>query len=94
MSTMRTINLTILHWAAIAVAAIGALNWGLVGIGYFIDSNLNVVNQIFGSMAGVENGIYLLVGLAGVFLVVWAIRLSRSGMVEPTASMERSEPAK
>ncbi len=45
---------------------IGALNWGLVGIGDFAGSNLNVVNLLLGSWPTVESIVYILVGLAGV----------------------------
>ncbi len=40
---------------------VGALNWGLVGL-----LNLNVVNMVLGSMAGLEKIVYILVGLSGV----------------------------
>lgn len=50
------------YWLVI----IGALNWGLVGLGDFMGSNLNVVNMLLGSMPMVESVVYLLVGLAAV----------------------------
>ncbi len=43
---------------------IGGLNWGLVGLGMLIGTNLNVVNLIFGSMPTLEAIIYLIVGLS------------------------------
>lgn len=46
---------------------IGGLNWGLVGLGGLIGTNLNVVNLIFGSWAWLESVIYLVVGLATVY---------------------------
>lgn len=45
---------------------IGALNWGLSGIGYFAGTNLNIVNLVLGSWAWLENVVYILVGIAGV----------------------------
>jgi len=47
---------------------VGAVNWGLVGLGGFLKINLNVVNLILGGIAGgvVEWVVYLLVGLAGL----------------------------
>jgi len=47
---------------------IGAVNWGLVGLGGFLKMNLNVVNLILGGIAGgvVEWIVYILVGLAGL----------------------------
>jgi uncharacterized membrane protein YuzA (DUF378 family) len=43
---------------------IGAVNWGLIGIGNFIGQDLNVVHMILGSMPVVESVVYVLVGLA------------------------------
>ena len=45
---------------------IGGLNWGLVGIGMFMNSDLNVIHLIFGSVPIVEAIIYVLVGLAAL----------------------------
>ncbi len=45
-----------------AIAIIGALNWGLIGL-----AQVNVVEQIFGSAA---RWIYVLVGLSGIALLV------------------------
>ncbi len=49
---------------AMVLVGIGALNWGLVGLGYFLETNLNVVNLLLGSMPTVENIVYILVGLS------------------------------
>lgn len=40
---------------------VGALNWGLVGVGWFVDTNLNIVNLLFGSWPTVEYLIYAIV---------------------------------
>lgn len=48
-----------------AIAIIGALNWGLVGI-----ANINLVDQIFGMGSGISRTIYVLVGLSGIALLV------------------------
>ena len=48
---------------------VGGLNWGLVGVGMFMDTNLNVVNMILGSMPTVEGIIYILVGIAAVMKI-------------------------
>jgi len=45
---------------------VGALNWGLIGVGYFFNANWNVVNLVFGNWMWLEAVIYILVGLAGV----------------------------
>ncbi|MBM3227587.1 DUF378 domain-containing protein [Candidatus Peribacteria bacterium] len=43
---------------------IGAINWGLIGIGDFVDRELNIVQMLLGSMPVVESVVYVLVGLA------------------------------
>lgn len=53
-----------------ALVIIGALNWGLIGVGNFIGSNLNLVNLIFGSLPVLENIVYTLVGVAAIYNLV------------------------
>jgi uncharacterized membrane protein YuzA (DUF378 family) len=45
---------------------VGAVNWGLVGVGSLMGSNWNVVNLLLGSWSVVEAIVYILVGVAGV----------------------------
>ncbi len=45
---------------------IGGINWGLIGVGYFLGNNWNVVNKLIGSWPMVENLVYLLVGIAAI----------------------------
>ncbi len=52
-----------LHMVAFALVIVGALNWGLVGLFGF-----NLVYMIFGSMPGIENIVYILVGASGVYI--------------------------
>ena len=61
---MKGLN-TVAYWLVI----IGALNWGLVGIGAFLGSNWNVVNLIFGFSSALEWLIYILVGLSALVLL-------------------------
>ncbi len=49
-----------LHLVAFTLLIIGGLNWGLSALGW------NVVNMLLGSWSGVENFVYVLVGLAAV----------------------------
>jgi uncharacterized membrane protein YuzA (DUF378 family) len=50
------------------LVAIGALNWGLTGVGGLVGSNLNVVNIALGGLsAAVENLVYVAVGLAALY---------------------------
>ena len=55
---------------AVILVIIGAINWGLVGLGYFVNTNLNVVNLILGKWPTVEYIVYLLVGVCGVWKAV------------------------
>ena len=48
---------------------VGGLNWGLVGVGMLMDSNLNVVNMILGSMSVLEGIVYVLVGVAALMSI-------------------------
>ncbi len=54
---------------ALILVIIGALNWGLVGAGYFFGQNWNVVDIILGSIEWLENTVYILVGLSGLVLL-------------------------
>ena len=49
---------------------IGALNWGLIGVGGFAGGDWNVVHMILGSWPMVEWLVYVLVGLSAVLLIV------------------------
>lgn len=59
-----------LTWAAIALVVIGAINWGLVGL-----FNFNVVDAIFGHLSALSRIIYVLVALAGLYLIADTARL-------------------
>ena len=48
-----------------ALAAIGALNWGLVGV-----FNFNLVDTIFGMGSALSRIVYALVGLSGIILIL------------------------
>ena len=48
---------------------IGGLNWGLVGLGMLLGSDLNVVNMILGPVPFLEAIVYLLVCVAAVMKI-------------------------
>ena len=51
------------------LVVIGALNWGLVGLGMLMGgANWNVVQMLLGSWPTVEAVVYVLVGLSGVWM--------------------------
>jgi len=58
-----------LDWTVLVLILVGALNWGLVGIGGFAGMNLNLVNLILGGIPFLENLVYLVVGLAAVYKI-------------------------
>jgi len=58
-----------LDWVMIALVVIGALNWGLVGIFKF-----DLVAAIFGALSLISRLIYVIVALAGLYLVFAATR--------------------
>ena len=55
-----------MHKIGKVLLIIGGLNWGLVGIGMLMSSNLNVVNLLLGSWPTVEAIVYILVGLSAI----------------------------
>ena len=73
------VRLNGIDWAALILATIGAINWGLVGL-----FGLNLVNAIFGGVPFLESLIYIIVGLAGLWLVYL---MTRAGAEQPTPTM-------
>ena len=62
-----------LYCIALTIAIVGAVNWGLIG---FFDFNL--VATIFGSMSWFSRIIYALVGICGLYLILFYTRLGDS----------------
>lgn len=58
---------------ALTIAIVGAVNWGLIG---FFDFNL--VATVFGSMSWLSRIIYVLVGICGLYLILFYTRLGES----------------
>ncbi len=56
--------------AAWILVMVGAVNWGLIGLGGFMNANWNVVGMILGGMPQLEWIVYILVGVAGVYEIV------------------------
>jgi uncharacterized membrane protein YuzA (DUF378 family) len=61
-------------WLVSLLVFVGALNWGLVGLGLLIEKNLNLVNLLVGRWSLVESIVYLLVGLAGILMLVFFLK--------------------
>ena len=54
-----------LMWGTWFLVAAGLL-WGLIGLGYFLNVNLNVVNLVLGGMPLLENLLYAVVGVCAL----------------------------
>lgn len=48
------------------LVVVGAINWGLIGIGGFLGKDWNVVHMLLGRWPSVEWIVYILVGVAAV----------------------------
>lgn len=55
---------------AFLLVIVGAINWGIVGIGGFANFDGNVVKMLLGSFPMVEWLVYVLVGLSALWLIV------------------------
>jgi uncharacterized membrane protein YuzA (DUF378 family) len=66
---------------ALILVIVGGLNWGLIGLFGF-----DLVAAIFGDMSTLSRLIYILVGLAAVYAIYYAVR---SGERHPVTSAEK-----
>lgn len=67
-----------LDWASLTLIIAGAVNWGLQGLGYFAEQNLNIANLVLANLVGLpelEAALYLLIGLAGLYQVYFGYEL-------------------
>ena len=58
-----------LNKVAWILVVVGALNWGLVGLGDFAGADWNVLNMLLSSMPQLESIVYVLVGASGAWLL-------------------------
>lgn len=61
-----------LDWIALILVVIGGINWGLIGL-----FNFNLVEVIFGDMTTIARVVYVIVGLAAVYLFLIASKLRK-----------------
>jgi uncharacterized protein len=61
-------NKNTLDWIALVLVIVGGLNWGLVGLFGF-----DLVRAIFSSIPILQNTVYILVGLAAIYMIYYAI---------------------
>lgn len=59
------------HYIALVLVIIGALNWGLVGLFGF-----DLVAALFGEMSALSRIVYTLVGIAGIVIAATSASLS------------------
>jgi len=57
-----------LDWLVFIFVIVGAINWGLVAF------NFNLVEIIFGSISWLLTLVYVLVGLAGIYLIFYIFK--------------------
>lgn len=69
------IRVSAIDWLSLVLVIVGAINWGLVGLGMFLEANWNVVNLVFGSIPVLEALIYVIVGLAGLYELYFGYQL-------------------
>ncbi len=61
----------IINAIALTIVIIGAVNWGLIGFFGF-----DLVAALFGDMSGFSRIVYALVGLAGLYSILFYKRLT------------------
>lgn len=65
---------------ACLLVVVGAINWGLVGLGWLAGgADWNVVHMLLGQWMKVEAVVYVLVGAAGVYKVVMCSKCCKGG---------------
>ena len=66
-----------LDGTALTIAIIGAINWALIGIFRF-----DLVAFIFGDMSWLSRIVYAIVGLCGLYLISFFMKLSSKDRAE------------
>ena len=65
-------KLNVLDIVALVLVIVGGLNWGLVGLFQF-----DLVATLFGAGSVLSNIVYILVGIAAIYLAVIFVKLER-----------------
>ena len=60
---------TALDWVSLVLVVVGGLNWGLVGLFKF-----DLVETVLGSVPIVQRVVYVLVGLAALYMIYSAAK--------------------
>lgn len=79
-----------LHWTALVLVIIGAINWGLVGLFQF-----DLVAALFGGQAApLSRIVYSLVGLAGLIVAATSSALAATMSTTDYAGPRTGMPAR
>jgi hypothetical protein len=65
-------GLNSVDWLAVVLLIVGGLNWGLVGA-----FNFDLVETVFGGFNFLSRIVYVIVGLAAIYLAVMSPSLSK-----------------
>lgn len=84
----NTVKLSYVDIVGLALVIIGALNWGLIGLGHFLTGgNWNLVNVVVGAFPTIEFAVYLFVGIAAVWTIYMVSQIEgftrKEGASEP-----------
>jgi uncharacterized membrane protein YuzA (DUF378 family) len=63
-------NSKTLHLVTWILIIVGALNWGVVGLGNLMGESWNVVSMLLGAWPTLEQLVYALVGVSAVYEVL------------------------
>jgi uncharacterized membrane protein YuzA (DUF378 family) len=65
-------KLSTLDWVAMILVLAGGINWGLIGL-----FNFNLVQVILGAISWLPSVVYVLVGLAAIYIAVIVNKLQK-----------------
>lgn len=65
-------NLNILDIIALVLVIVGGLSWGLIGL-----LDFDLVAAIFGAMSAVTRIVYILVGLAAIYILAVSFKFAK-----------------
>jgi uncharacterized membrane protein YuzA (DUF378 family) len=66
------------HYIALLLVIVGAVNWGLVGA-----FDVNLVQILFGSVPAIARTVYVLVGLSGLVVAATAFGMDAARSTTP-----------
>ncbi len=67
----RVYRLNALDWIALVLVIIGGIDWGLIGL-----FGIDLIQMIFAGAPVIASIIYVLVGLAALYMIYYAVRPS------------------